>query len=46
MYLRFKAGKLGVMAGVNHVFKYCRHGLIDNIEFLYPMLLDLRAKGA
>jgi len=45
MYVYFKAGKLKALADINHVFKYCGHGLIENTGFLYQMLMDLRARG-
>jgi len=45
MYPYLKAGKLKVLADIEHVFKYCRHGLMENIKFLYRMLLDLGSRG-
>jgi len=32
-------------AVMDRVFKDCKHGLIENIRFLYRMMVDLKAKG-
>ena len=30
---------------MGHVFKDCKHGLIEDIRFLYRMMVDLKARG-
>ena len=33
------------LTDMDHVYKNCKHGLIENIRFLYRMMVDLRMKG-
>jgi len=30
---------------MDHVYDNCKHGLVENIRFLYRMMVDLRARG-
>ena len=30
---------------MDHVYDDCKHGLIENIRFLYRMMVDFRARG-
>ncbi|RLG16640.1 hypothetical protein DRN63_03965 [Nanoarchaeota archaeon] len=45
LYLYVKDDRLFALADMDHVYKNCRHGLIENIRFLYRMMADLKAKG-
>ena len=40
-----RRGMLFALADMDHVYDGCKHGLIENIRFLYRMMADLRAKG-
>ena len=40
-----KRNRLFALADMDHVYKDCKHGLIENIRFLYRMMGDLRMKG-
>ena len=44
IYLYTKYGRLYALADMDHVFDDCRHGLIENIRFLYRMMVDLKAR--
>ena len=44
-YLYVKRGRLFALADMDHVFKDCRRGLIENIRFLYRMMVDLKTRG-
>jgi len=45
LYLYTKHGEIFALADMDHVYDDCKHGLIENIRFLYRMMVDLRAKG-
>ena len=45
LYLYVKEDRLFALADMDHVYKDCRHGLIENIRFLYRMMADLWARG-
>jgi len=45
LYLYVKRGRLFALADMDHVYKDCKHGLIENIKFLYRMMADLKARG-
>jgi len=45
LYLCVKRGRLFALADMDHVYKDCKHGLIENIKFLYRMMVDLKARG-
>jgi len=45
LHLYVKRGRLFALADMDHVYKDCKHGLIENIRFLYRMMVDLQAKG-
>jgi len=45
LYLYTKHGEIYALADMDHVYDGCKHGLIENIRFLYRMMADLRAKG-
>jgi len=36
---------LFALADIDHIHKDCKHGLIENIRFLYRMMADLKARG-
>jgi len=40
-----KRGRLFALADMDHVYDDYKHGLIENIRFLYRMMADLRARG-
>ena len=40
-----KRGRLFALADMDHVYDDCKHGLIENIRFLYQMMADLKARG-
>ena len=40
-----KRGMLFALADMDHVYDNCKHRLIENIRFLYQMMVDLKAKG-
>ena len=44
IYLYIKMGRLFALADMDHICKDCKHGLIENIRFLYRMIIDLRMK--
>ena len=45
LYLYTKHGRIHALADMDHVYEDCKHGLIENIRFLYKMMVDLRARG-
>ena len=45
IYLYVKRDRLFALVNMDHVFKDCRHGLMENIKFLYRMMVDLKARG-
>ena len=45
LHLYVKRGRLFALADMDHVYKDCRHGLIENIRFLYRLMADLKARG-
>ena len=45
IYLYVKGDRLFALADMDHVYKNCRHGLIENIRFLYRMMADLWGRG-
>jgi len=45
LYLYVKRGRLFALADMDHVYDNCKHGLIENIKFLYRMMVDLKARG-
>jgi len=45
IYLYTKHGRICALADMDHVFDRCEHGLIENIRFLYRMMMGLRARG-
>jgi len=45
IYLYIKHGRICALADMDHVFDRCEHGLIENIRFLYGMMMGLRARG-
>jgi len=45
LHLYVKRGRLFALADMDHVYKNCRHGLIENIRFLYRMMADLWGRG-
>ena len=45
LYLYVKRGRLMALADMDHVYKDCKHGLIENLRFLYRMMVDLKARG-
>ena len=45
IYLYTKHGRLYALADMDHVFDRCEHGLVENIRFLYRMMMGLRARG-
>jgi len=45
LYLYTKHGVIYALADMDHVYEDCKHGLIENIRFLYRMMADLRARG-
>lgn len=45
LYLYVKRGRLFALADMDHVYDDCKHGLIENIKFLYRMMVDLKARG-
>ena len=45
LYLYTKHGEIYALADMDHVYEDCKHGLIENIKFLYRMMVDLRARG-
>jgi len=40
-----RRGMLFALADMDHVYEDCKHGLIENIRFLYRMMADLKARG-
>jgi len=45
IYLYVKNGRLTALADMDHVYDNCKHGLVENIRFLYRMIADLKARG-
>jgi len=45
IYLYTKYGRLCALADMDHVYDGCKHGLVENIRFLYGMMAGLRARG-
>ena len=45
LYLYVKRGRLFALADMDHVYNDCKHGLVENIKFLYRMMADLKARG-
>ena len=45
LYLYTKHGEIYALADMDHVYEDCKHGLVENIRFLYRMMVDFRAKG-
>ena len=45
LYLYTKHGRIYALADMDHVYEDCKHRLIENIRFLYRMMVDLRARG-
>ena len=45
LYLYTKHGGIYALADMDHVYDDCKHGLIENIRFLYRMMADLKARG-
>ena len=45
IYLYTKYGRLCALADMDHVYDGCKHGLVENIRFLYGMMAGLRAMG-
>jgi len=45
LHLYVKRGRLFALADMDHVYDNCKHGLIENIRFLYRMMVDLQARG-
>jgi len=45
LYLYTKYDRIYALADMDHVYDDCKHGLIENIKFLYKMMVDLRARG-
>jgi len=45
LHLYMKRGRLFALADMDHVYDNCKHGLIENIRFLYRMMVDLKARG-
>jgi len=39
-----KRGRLYTLADMDHVYDDCKHGLVENIRFLYRMMADLKAR--
>ena len=44
IYLYTKYGRLYALADMDHVYDDCKHGLIENIRFLYRIMADLKAR--
>ena len=44
LYVYVKKDRLFALADMDHIHKDCKHGLIENIRFLYRMIVDLRMK--
>ena len=44
-YTSISRGRLFALADMDHVYDDCKHGLIENIRFLYRMMADLKARG-
>ena len=40
-----RRGRQFALADMDYVYKNCKHGLIENIRFLYRMMADLWARG-
>ena len=45
LHLYVKGDRLFALADMDHVYDNCKHGLIENIRFLYRMMVDLQARG-
>jgi len=45
LHLYVKRDRLFALADMDHVYKNCRHGLIENIRFLYRMMAELWGRG-
>jgi len=45
LYLYVKDDRLFALADMDHVYKNCRHGLIETIRFLYRMMAELWGRG-
>jgi len=45
LHLYVKRGRLFALADMDHVYKDCKHGLIENIRFLYRLMVGLQARG-
>ena len=45
LHLYVKRGRLFALADMDHVYDNCKHGLIENIRFLYRLMVDLQARG-
>ena len=44
IYLYVKKGRLFALADMDHVYRDCRRGLVENIRFLYRMIEGLALK--
>ncbi|RLI22551.1 hypothetical protein DRO47_02480 [Candidatus Bathyarchaeota archaeon] len=45
LHLYVKGDRLFALADMDHVYKNCKHGLIENIRFLYRMMAELWGRG-
>jgi len=45
LHLYVKDDRLFALADMDHVYKNCKHGLIENIRFLYRMMAELWGRG-
>ena len=39
-YTSISRGRLFALADMDHVYDDCKHGLIENIRFLYHMMVE------